>query len=72
MSKTITLSITGMHCVSCAMNIDGELEDTGAVESASTNYAKSEATITYDPVHISSEEIVAKIATLGYTATIKE
>ena len=66
------LSITGMHCVSCTMNIDGELEDTRGIESATTSYAKSEATITFDPAQISLDEIVAKIAALGYQATIKE
>ena len=38
--KTVTLKIVGMHCTSCAMNIDFELEDIKGVKEASTNYAK--------------------------------
>lgn len=69
--KTVTFTISGMHCVSCAMNIDGELEDSGKVVSASTQYAKSESTITFDPTITSIDEIISLIATLGYTATPK-
>jgi len=29
--QKIKLKINGMHCVSCAMNIDGDLEDTEGV-----------------------------------------
>ncbi len=40
--------ITGMHCTSCAMNIDGELEDTEGVKESSTNYAKQETEVEFD------------------------
>jgi len=53
------LKITGMHCTSCAMNIDGELEDTAGVISAITNYAKQQAEVTYDPDKISVEKLVS-------------
>ena len=45
----LNLSIEGMHCTSCAMNIDGELEDLKGVEEASTNYAKSISQVSYNP-----------------------
>ena len=38
--KKLVLKIKGMHCTSCAMNIDGELEDTKGVKEANTSYAK--------------------------------
>ena len=37
--EQVTLKITGMHCPSCAMNIDGALEDTAGVIEAETSYA---------------------------------
>ena len=46
--EQIILKIEGMHCVSCAMNVDGELEDLEGVASASTSYAKSEVKVVYD------------------------
>lgn len=52
-----TIKITGMHCVSCAMNIDGALEDLEGVKSANTSYAKSQTEVEYDERKISLEKI---------------
>lgn len=68
MKQTITLKINGMHCVSCAMNIDGELEDTGKIISVSTSYPKQQTEVEFDSDMISEEEIKAVIGKLGYTA----
>lgn len=68
MEKTIKLKITGMHCTSCAMNIDGELEDMG-VKEVKTSYAKNETSVTFDEGNISIENIFEAIQKLGYTVT---
>lgn len=47
-----------MHCTSCAMNIDGELEDTEGVKEAKTNYAKQQTEVTFDPEKISPDKII--------------
>lgn len=69
---TKTFKITGMHCTSCAFNIDGELEDTGKVEDVRTNYAKAQTEVTFDPNEISHEEIITIIRKVGYEAVIAE
>lgn len=66
--EEITLTIEGMHCTSCAMNIDGALEDSEGVLSAETSYAKSKATVTFDPNKISEKDIKKIIASEGYQA----
>lgn len=48
MSKTLTFTLNGMHCVACAFTIDGDLEDTEGIEEANTNYAKQTTTITFN------------------------
>lgn len=58
--------IAGMHCTSCAMSIDGELEDTDGVKSANTNYAKQQAEVTYDESKITDSRIIDIISSLGY------
>ena len=68
MNQKLTFKITGMHCGSCAMNIDGELEDTGKIISVSTSYPKTETTVEFDPSKISEEEIKEIIKKVGYTA----
>ncbi|MFA9289324.1 MAG: heavy-metal-associated domain-containing protein [Weeksellaceae bacterium] len=67
--RTIKLKITGMHCTSCAMNIDGVLEDLG-VQDVQTNYAKGESTVVFDEENIKFESIQAAIEKLGYTSAI--
>ena len=42
-----TFRLSGMHCTSCAMNIDFALEDMG-VKSAKTSYAKQETEVEFD------------------------
>ncbi len=66
MEKTIVLKISGMHCTSCVMNIDGELEDTVGVTSATTNYAKEQTEVVFAESVISLEEIKGIIEKLGY------
>jgi copper chaperone CopZ len=61
-------TITGMHCTSCAMNIDGELEDTGKVKDVKTNYAKAITEVEFDPEEITEIEIVEVIKKVGYDA----
>lgn len=65
----IKLKIDGMHCTSCAMNIDGELEDTEGVKSASTNYAKQYTEVEFDEEKVDEKKIVEIIKSVGYTAT---
>ena len=48
------LKIEGMHCASCAMNIDFDLEDLDGVKSSNTNYAKSETEVEFDEDKINS------------------
>lgn len=64
--------IVGMHCTSCAMSIDGDLEDfVKGVKSSSTNYAKAETEIEYDEKQTKTEEIIAQIKKTGYQAEVK-
>ncbi len=69
MAKKIKLKITGMHCTSCAMNIDGDLEDyVKGVTSSSTNYAKAETEVEFDEKKVKIEQIVDQIKKTGYQA----
>lgn len=63
---TLELQIDGMHCTSCSMNIDGELEDNPGVLSASTSYAKGKTVVEYDASVTSKEKVSEVIEGLGY------
>lgn len=67
--QEVTVSINGMHCTSCAMSIDGALEDIDGVLSAETSYAKAQVTITYDEEKVTQAEMIKAIEEQGYTVS---
>lgn len=62
------LQIQGMHCASCAMLIDDELEELEGVKASSTSYARQKTDIDFDESRVGVGQLVAKIADLGYDA----
>ncbi len=64
-----TLVIEGMHCTSCAMSIDEELEEVHGVKRAKTSYAKQAAEVEYDPALASIDALVQAVSAAGYHAT---
>ncbi|MBZ0277801.1 MAG: heavy-metal-associated domain-containing protein [Anaerolineae bacterium] len=60
--------VQGMHCVGCAMTIDGALEDLPGVKSASTNYARQVVDVEYDEQKITVAQIISVVKEAGYTA----
>lgn len=65
----LKLKIDGMHCTSCAMNIDGELEDTEGVKESNTNYAKQVTEVEFDDTKINLQKIINIIKSVGYSAS---
>ena len=66
MITALTLKLSGLHCVSCAMNIDMELEEAAGVLEAKTNYVKQVTEVKFDNEKITSERIGQIISGLGY------
>jgi copper chaperone CopZ len=66
-NSQVTFQIDGMHCTSCSLTIEAELEELPGVVSANVSYAKSLATIEYLPQEITETKLKTKIASLGYT-----
>ncbi len=62
----IILKLSGLHCSSCSLNIDSDLEDLPGVISTSTSYAKQESTIVYDAKLIDPQDFIIAIKKLGY------
>lgn len=72
MIKKQLFKISGMHCTSCAMSIDGDLEDTKGVKSAKTSYAKQECEVEFEEEVITIEKILKVVDKTGYSAQIKK
>ena len=65
MTKKV-LKIDGMHCVSCTMLVDGDLEDLKGVKSAKTNFAKASCEVEFDEKEVNIEKIVKTVHGTGY------
>lgn len=61
-----TFKIDGMHCTSCALSIDMDLEDLEGVISSKTSYAKQETEVEFDEEKLKVENIVKTIGDTGY------
>lgn len=70
-NETVHLTIGGMHCVSCGLNVDGTLEDLPGVAKAQTDYAKGISKIEYEPSQISVDQMITAVEGLGYQARLK-
>jgi copper chaperone CopZ len=62
--KEITLSVSGMHCKSCAILIEEELKE--RVGSVLVSFEKGTARIEFDNEKITEKQIKKAIVDLGY------
>ncbi len=67
----VTLKIGGMHCASCASNIEKALLKTSGITSANVSFPLEQARITYDPEIVTVSDIKKVIEGVGYTASEK-
>jgi copper chaperone CopZ len=74
MSKIVKkqVKIEGMHCSSCAMNIDFDLEDLDGIELSKTNYVRQETEVEFDEDKITIKEILVQIEKSGYKPSLDD
>jgi copper chaperone len=63
-----TFTVTGMHCASCGLLIDDELEDLPGVTRSQTTYRAGRTVVDVDPDGSTPADIVSAIAEAGYPA----
>jgi Cu+-exporting ATPase len=64
--------VIGMHCVSCAMMLEGALEDLQGVGSANASYAKSQVLIEYDERQVTLIQLAQAAQSVGYQLQTSE
>lgn len=69
-TKKLKLKIDGMHCSSCAMLIDGDLEELEGVKSSVTNYYRQECEVEIDADNIETATIIETVKKTGYKAEV--
>jgi len=66
MEKNINISISGMTCANCAMNIERALKKADGVATASVNFASEQAAVSYNDDDAALSDITAAIEKAGF------
>lgn len=61
-----------MHCASCVLHIEGDLNKLDGVESANVNFAAESAIVEFDESKLSEEDIIKTVKDTGYRAMIND
>lgn len=72
MEKKITIEIRGMHCASCAANIETRLSQLKGIKKASVDFSTNKALVIFDSKLIDEKRIKTEIENLGYKAIFPE
>jgi Cu+-exporting ATPase len=64
------ISVSGMHCANCALNIERILKKDKRISDAVVNFATSTAAVDFDEDSINVEEVRKKIEDAGFKAQI--
>ncbi|PIY69151.1 heavy metal translocating P-type ATPase, partial [Candidatus Roizmanbacteria bacterium CG_4_10_14_0_8_um_filter_39_9] len=67
--KRVSLSLSGMHCTSCALIIEKSLKKIPGVKDANVNFSAEKALITYDESTTNKESFLDAVKRTGYSAT---
>ena len=66
----VQISISGMHCASCAGLIERGLKKVSGVHQANVNFAVEKARVTYDPALTNTKQLILAVQKAGYKARV--
>jgi len=68
--KRVSLSLSGMHCTSCALIIEKSLNKVAGVKEAHVNFAAEKASIVFDETSVKPGALIEAVKNTGYLATV--
>lgn len=68
--QNISLTLSGMHCASCALIIEKSIKQLMGVKQANVNFAAEKAVIIFDKNKVTVTEIIKSIEDAGYEASV--
>lgn len=71
-NKNTKIKISGMHCSSCALNLEDSLSRMDGVNEAKVNFSSNNAEIDYDSDRVNIADINKNIRDLGYDVQFDE
>jgi Cu+-exporting ATPase len=70
--KKAELKISGMHCATCAINIEDSLSKVESVSSAQVNFGTDTAHVEFDPAKVSMKDLEKAVTDAGYEVVNRE
>lgn len=67
-AQRVNLSLSGMHCASCANIIERSVKKVPGVQQASVNFAAEKALVVYDAGAATVQQLIAAVEKAGYKA----
>ena len=64
--KKVILQISGMHCASCAKNVENSIKSLDGIYKAEVNFSASKALVEYDPLKLTLKDIEKAVKDVGY------
>lgn len=68
-TKKTELPISGMHCASCAINLEKGLKSTPGVTTSRVNLATGKALVEYDPETVTPADLTKAVEKSGFSVT---
>jgi copper chaperone CopZ len=68
--ESVDIRTSGMHCGSCKMLVEMDVNDLAGVTKADADLAAGVTHVEFDPGQVSVEQIVAAIREAGYDAEV--
>ncbi len=70
--KKAELKISGMHCATCAINIEESLSKVESVSNAQVNFGTDTAHVEFDPAKVSIKDLEKAVTDAGYEVVNRE
>lgn len=69
--QTTTLAVEGMDCPACPITVKKSLEKVSGVKAVKVDFAKKQATVTYDDSQASIDKLTQATKDAGYPSQVK-
>ena len=70
-TKTVTLSVPGMTCVTCPITVKTALTQVTGVQQADVTFEKREAVVTFDDARTTVTTLTEATKNAGYPSTVE-
>lgn len=71
-TKTLTLTVSNMTCVTCPITVKKALTKVPGVSAAKVDFATKEALVTFDDTKTNAAALIKATTDAGYPSTVKE